>query len=330
MTAARRTLAVGSESFPTRGTFAISRGSRTRVEVVTCTIRQGRAAGRGECVPYARYDETVASVIERIEAVRDDIERGISRAALRERMPAGAARNALDCALLDLEAKRQARPAWAIAGLDAPVAAVTAFTIGLGRPAEMAARARAAAGRPLLKLKLGGDGDAERVAAVREAVPGARLIVDANEAWTPAQLEAGLADMARLGVELVEQPLPADADEALAAMARPLAVCADESCRSRDGLAALAARYDMINVKLDKSGGLTEAIDLARAARALGLKVMVGCMVATSLAMAPAVLLAGLADYVDLDGPLLLARDREPALRYRGAMVQPPPPELWG
>ena len=330
MTAARRTLAVGSESFPTRGTFAISRGSRTRVEVVTCTIRQGRAGGRGECVPYARYDETVASVIERIEAVRDDIEGGISRAALRERMPAGAARNALDCALLDLEAKRQARPAWAIAGLDAPVAAVTAFTIGLGRPAEMAARARAAAGRPLLKLKLGGDGDAERVAAVREAVPGARLIVDANEAWTPARLEAGLADMARLGVELVEQPLPADADEALATTARPLAVCADESCRGRDGLAALAARYDMINIKLDKSGGLTEAVDLARAARALGLKIMVGCMVATSLAMAPAVLLAGLADYVDLDGPLLLARDREPPLRYRGAMVLPPQPELWG
>ena len=330
MTAARRTLAVGSESFPTRGTFAISRGSRTRVEVVTCTIRQGRAGGRGECVPYARYDETVASAIERIEAVRDDIEGGISRAALRERMPAGAARNALDCALLDLEAKRQARPAWAIAGLDAPVAAVTAFTIGLGRPAEMAARARAAAGRPLLKLKLGGDGDAERVAAVREAVPGARLIVDANEAWTPARLEAGLADMARLGVELVEQPLPADADEALATTARPLAVCADESCRGRGGLAALAARYDMINIKLDKSGGLTEAVDLARAARALGLKIMVGCMVATSLAMAPAVLLAGLADYVDLDGPLLLARDREPPLRYRGAMVLPPQPELWG
>ena len=330
MTSARRTLALRNERFPTDGTFTISRGSRTEIDVVSCVIREGNAAGRGECVPYARYGESIESVVGQIEAFRADIENGISREELRAHMPAGAARNAVDCALFDLEAKQQARPAWTIAGLDAPVAAVTAFTISLGPPGEMAAKARKAAGQPLLKLKLGGDGDMDRVAAVRKAVPEARIIVDANEAWTPAQLEHGLAGLAQLGVELVEQPLPAGADEALAAMAHPLSVCGDESCHHRDGLAVLAARYDMINIKLDKTGGLTEAIDLARAAHALDLKIMVGCMVATSLAVAPAVLLAGLADYVDLDGPLLLARDRKPALEYRDGMVLPPRPELWG
>lgn len=330
MVAPPRVIEVIDERFPIRGVFTISRGSRREAHVVTCTIRDGAVVGRGECVPYARYGESVESVKTQIESARAAVESGISRDELRSHLPPGAARNALDCALFDLEAKQQRRPAWKIAGLDAPRSQVTAFTISLATPREMAAQAREAISQPLLKLKLGGAGDVDRVAAVREAVPHARLIVDANEAWTADQLVTDLDALAHLGVELVEQPLPSAADAPLAVIQRPIPVCADESCGDRDSLAALAARYDMINVKLDKTGGLTEAVDFAQAARQLGLRVMVGCMVGTSLAMAPAVLLSGIADVVDLDGPLLLARDRSPALEYRDGMVLPPNPELWG
>ena len=330
MTSNQRTLEVRDERFPIRGTFTISRGSKREAHVVTATIRDGTAIGHGECVPYARYNESIESVRTQIENMRADVENGISRDELRASVSAGAARNAVDCALFDLEAKQQGKRVWEIAGLDAPSPAVTAYTISLGPPAEMAARARAATDWPLLKLKLSGDGDIERVAAVRDAVPAARLIVDANEAWTEEQLVPGLAILAQHGVEMVEQPLPAGTDEALGAIDHPLPVCADEACHEREGLAELAVRYDMINVKLDKTGGLTEAINLARDAQARGLGIMVGCMVATSLAMAPALLLAGLVDYVDLDGPLLLARDREPALEYLDGMVLPSKSELWG
>ena len=326
----RRVLELEDERFPIRGTFTISRGSRREAHVVTCTIHADAVAGRGECVPYARYRESVESVRGQIESVRAAIESGISRDELRQHLPAGAARNALDCALIDLEAKQQHRRAWEITGLAAPTPKVTAYTISLASPGEMADKALEAADRPLLKLKLGDADDIDRVAAVREVVPRARLIVDANEAWTPERLVSDLDALAALGVELVEQPLPAAADAALGEIDRTVPVCADESCHDRAGLATLATRYDVINVKLDKTGGLTEAIELTRTAEQLGLGIMVGCMVSTSLAMAPAVLLGGQARFVDLDGPLLLARDRSPALEYRDGNVLPPRPELWG
>ena len=323
-------LTVRRESWPILGAFTISRGSRRQAEVVVVELDDGSRRGWAECAPYPRYGETVAGVIAEIEAERPAIEAGIGRDALRDRMAPGAARNAVDCALWDLEAKRTQRPAFEIAGLPAPAPMVTAFTISLAAPEEMAAAAAAAADRPLLKLKLGGPGDVERVAAVRAAAPESRLIVDANEAWQPAMLADHLPAMAEFGVELVEQPLPADADAALATIDHSVPICADESFHDGATLASLAARYDFVNVKLDKTGGLTEALRVARDARAQGLGIMVGCMVATSLAMAPAVLLGGLADLVDLDGPLLLARDRTPALAYVGSVIHPPEPELWG
>ncbi len=245
-------------------------------------------------------------------------------------MKAGAARNALDCALFDLEAKQLGRPAFAIAGLSAPQVATTAYTLSLGEPERMEAAARQAAHRPLLKVKLGGVGDPERIAAVRRGAPDARLIVDANEAWRPETIEANLAACVAADVRLIEQPLPAGEDALLAEIARPIPICADESLHDRAGLDALSRRYDAINIKLDKAGGLTEAVMLAHEARARGLSLMIGCMVGTSLAMAPAMLLAHHAEYVDLDGPLLLARDREPALRFEGSLIHPPEPELWG
>ncbi|MEQ4598724.1 MAG: dipeptide epimerase, partial [Methylobacteriaceae bacterium] len=253
-----------------------------------------------------------------------------SRADLQTGMKAGAARNALDCALFDLEAKQLGRPAFTIAGLSAPQVATTAYTLSLGDPADMEAAARKAAHRPLLKVKLGGAGDPERIAAVRRGAPDARLIVDANEAWRPDTIEANLAACVAADVRLIEQPLPADADALLAEIARPIPICADESLHDRVGLDALSRRYDAINIKLDKAGGLTEAVMLAHEAHARGFSLMIGCMVGTSLAMAPAMLLAHHADYVDLDGPLLLARDRDPALRFEGSLIYPPEPALWG
>ncbi len=255
---------------------------------------------------------------------------GLDRDALQARMPAGAARNALDCALLDLEAKRAGRRIWDLLGRPAPEARTTAYTISLGTLEAMAEATVRAAHRPLLKIKLGGDGDGARIAAVRQAAPASELIVDANEAWTEGNLAANLAACAEAGVTLVEQPLPAGKDEALARITRPVPVCADESVHDRASLEGLRGRYDAVNIKLDKTGGLTEALAMADAARALGFEIMIGCMVATSLAMAPAMLIAEAARFVDLDGPLLLARDRDNGLRYDGSLVYPPDAALWG
>jgi len=325
-----RRLTVRAESWPIAGTFTISRGSKTVADVVVVEIRDGPHVGRGECVPYPRYDETIAGAIAAIESLRPAIERSLDRAALQTAVRPGAARNALDCALWDLEAKQAARPAWQLAGLGEPQAAVTAYTLSLDSVDNMAAAARANAERPLLKLKLSGPGDLERVRAVHENAPRARLIVDANEAWTPEIYTALAPQLAPLGVELIEQPLPAGDDGPLAGLARPVPVCADESCHDTASLVHIAGKYDAVNIKLDKTGGLTEALRLAAAARAAGLGLMVGCMVATSLAMAPALLLAADARWVDLDGPLLLARDRPHGLSYDGGRVRPATPDLWG
>jgi L-alanine-DL-glutamate epimerase-like enolase superfamily enzyme len=325
-----RRLAARHESWPVRGSFTISRGAVTAVELVVVEIAAEGATGRGECRPYPRYGESVEATLALIEGARDLIETGGGRDALMATLPAGAARNALDAALWDLEAKRAGEPAWRLAGLPEPRPLEVSYTLSLEPPEAMAEAARAAAGRPILKLKLGGEGDLERVAAVRAAAPDARLIVDANEAWTPEIYRATAPALAGLGVELIEQPFPADRDAWLDGLERPVPLCADESCHDAASLAALAGRYDVVNLKLDKTGGLTEALKAAMLAEELGLGLMVGCMVATSLAMAPAVLLAQLGRWCDLDGPLLLARDRDPGLTYRGSLVDPPPPALWG
>lgn len=323
-------LAVRVERWPIRGGFTISRGSKAEAVVVVASVSDGSHTGRGECVPYARYGESVEGVAAVIEACARSIANGLSRADLAALLPAGAARNALDCALWDLEAKRSGRSAAALAGIGSLHPVLTAFTISLAAPETMAAKAREASTHPLLKLKLGGEGDEERLLAVREAVPQARLIADANEAWQPHDTESLLAIAAAAGVELVEQPLPAGNDDLLQRIERAVPVCADESVHDRASLETLPERYDAVNIKLDKTGGLTEALLVAACARALGLKIMVGSMVATSLAMAPALLLAQDADFVDLDGPLLLARDRVPGLAYEAGRVFPPSPELWG
>jgi L-alanine-DL-glutamate epimerase-like enolase superfamily enzyme len=329
-----RVLSVAEECFPIAGTFTISRGSKTQADVICCTVSQDGtsdgALGRGECVPYRRYGETLESVRAEIEAASSAIRNGIDRNELRSVMKPGAARNAVDCALWDLEAKLSGVGVAARLGLTAPVALVTAFTLSLGTPEAMAAQAAQNAYRPLLKVKIGGEGDIERIRAVRRAAPDSRLILDANEGWTDANVAENLAVAAELGVALVEQPLPSGKDAILARIARPVPVCADESVHTIDGLEQLAGLYDAINIKLDKTGGLTAALELRDRAKELGFSIMVGCMVGTSLAMAPAVLLAQGADFVDLDGPLLLARDREPGLVYRGSEVSPPDPALWG
>lgn len=325
-----RKLAVSIEHWPIAGAFTISRGAKTDAVTVVATLGQDDHMGRGECVPYPRYGETAEATLAALEAMQEPLAGGLDRIALQAAMPAGAARNALDCALLDLEAKSSGRRAWSLLGRPAPRPCTTAFTISLGPPEVMAAATAKAAHRPLLKIKLGGDGDGARIAAVRKAAPESELIVDANEAWTPENLEYNLAACANAGVTLVEQPLPAGRDEALARIKRPMAVCADESVHDRASLEGLRERYDAVNIKLDKTGGLTEALALADAARALGFEIMIGCMVATSLAMAPAMLLARQARFVDLDGPLLLARDRDGGLRYDGSLIYPPEAALWG
>ena len=324
------TLAVASESWPIRGAFTISRGSKTAAEVVIAELTADGAVGRGECVPYPRYGETVEGVMAAIEGLHARLETGLDRAGLQGALPPGAARNALDCAFWDLEAKRTGRPAWLIAGLEAPGPLTTAYTLSLDSPETMGAAAAENAARPLLKLKLAGAGDLDRVAAVREGAPHARLIVDANEGWTAAEFEAFAPKLAELGVAMIEQPLPAADDAALATLDRPIPVCADESCHDTASLDGLVGRYDMINIKLDKTGGLTEALRLRAAARDRGFGIMVGCMIATSLAMAPASLVAQGAELVDLDGPLLLAEDRPDGLRFEGSRVDPPEPALWG
>jgi L-alanine-DL-glutamate epimerase-like enolase superfamily enzyme len=319
-------LTVAADTFPLARAFTISRGSRTEAHVLTDTLDADGARGRGECVPYARYGETLASVRAQIEALPP----AFDRTTLQSLLPPGAARNAVDCALWDLEAKRTGRPVWQIANLPEPDAEITAFTHSLDTPEAMRADAARHAHRPLLKIKLGGTDDLARLQAVRTGAPRARIIVDANEGWTPDSYAALAPTLLSLGVELVEQPLPASQDEALATIARPLPVCADESCHDRADLDSLRGRYDMVNIKLDKAGGLTEALALREAARAAGFGVMVGCMVGSSLAMAPAILLAQGADFTDLDGPLLLAADREHPLHYDDKGVHPASPELWG
>ena len=324
------TLDVRIERFPIAGSFTISRGAKTEAVTVVAELRQGDRAGRGECVPYPRYGETPEETLKALEAIREAVSEGFDRQALQTAMPAGAARNALDCAFVDLEAKSSGKRAWELLGRPAPQACTTAYTISLGSPDAMSTATAKAAHRPLLKIKLGGDGDGERIAAVRRAAPESELIVDANEAWTPSDLERNLAACAQARVTLVEQPLPSGWDDMLGRIRRPVRVCADESVHDRKSLEGLRGRYDAVNIKLDKTGGLTEALAMADAAKALGFDIMVGCMVATSLAMAPAMLLTAQARFVDLDGPLLLARDRDHGLRYDGSLVHPPDAALWG
>lgn len=322
---------MGVERWPIAGQFIIARGAKREAVVVVVTIEEGGHQGRGECVPYAHYGESVEGVAQTIRACAGDIEAGADRAALQHLLPPGAARNALDCALWDLEAKQTGTSVAALIGLPPLQPVATALTISLGTPEEMAARAVATARHyPLLKLKLGGEGDEERLAAIRRAVPEARLIADANEAWAPDDVERRLRAAAAARVELIEQPLPASDDALLERIDRTVPICADESVHDRSSVAALVGRYDAVNIKLDKTGGLTEALVTAREARAHGLKLMVGCMVGTSLAMAPALILAQNADWVDLDGPLLLESDRTPGLIYAGGKILPPRAELWG
>ncbi len=325
-----RSLNVLVESWPIAGSFTISRGSRTEAVVVVAEITENGVTGRGECVPYARYGENVEGVADFIREQVTLIGSGVTREELLVKMPAGAARNAVDCALLDLEAKKQGRRAWELLGLAAPKPTTTCFTISLGTPEVMAAKAAEAAARPLLKVKLGGEGDPERIAAVRAAAPKSKLVIDANEAWTEAVLASNLAACEKAGVLLIEQPLPAHHDEALAGVKTPIIICADESLHDRASLAELSGRYGAINIKLDKAGGLTEALLLAGEAKARGLKIMVGCMLGTSLGMAPATLLMNDAAFVDLDGPLLLAKDRNPGLKFEGSTIHAPEAALWG
>jgi len=325
-----RILTARSEIFPIRGAFRISRETRTQQPVVLVEITDGKFVGRGECVPYKRYGESIDGVVQDILGHAGEVAAGLDRETLRNTVKPGAARNGLDLALWDLEAKQAGKRMWDLIGRPAPKPVITAFTISLGDPEKMKADSAEAADRPLLKVKLGGEGDDARVRAVREGAPKSRLIVDPNEAWTIDLFVRYAPEMARLGVEMIEQPLPSDRDSALSDVAHPVAVCADESCHDRHHLGELKGRYEAINVKLDKTGGLTEALDLVDAARAAGFEVMVGCMLATSLAMAPALLLAQSARWSDLDGPLLLAVDREPGLKFDGSWVQPPEAALWG
>ncbi|XYK80165.1 MAG: N-acetyl-D-Glu racemase DgcA [Labrenzia sp.] len=325
-----RSVSIDLESFEIAGGFTISRGSRTHANVLVTTLTDGDHIGRGECVPYARYGETMESVQEQIQEISPLLKDGLSRHALQEAMPAGAARNAIDCALWDLEAKQTGKSAAEIAAIPPLSPVTTAYTISVGTPEIMAEKTAKAAHRPLLKVKLGGAGDDERIEAVRKAAPDSTLIVDANEAWDDSCFATNMAACEAAGVALIEQPLPSKDDSRLKDFSSKITICADESLHTRDGLEDLRSRYDAINIKLDKAGGLTEALALLDQAKALEFKIMVGCMLGTSLAMAPAVLLAQRADYVDLDGPLLLTQDREPGLVFEGSTLFPPRPELWG
>jgi L-alanine-DL-glutamate epimerase-like enolase superfamily enzyme len=325
-----RRLSARCECWPLAAAFVISRGSKTEAEVVVAEIADGPHRGWGEAVPYARYGETTKGVLEEIASVRVRIEAGAGRDELQGLLPAGAARNALDCALWDLEAKRAGLRAWTLAGLARLDPVKTCYTISLGSPDEMAEAAQAHARRPLLKLKIGAADDLAAVAAVRKAAPKARLVVDANEALNFEELRRVAPEFARLGVLVVEQPLPAGEDAALQGYDSPVPLCADESLHTRAELAACQGRYAMVNIKLDKAGGLTEALALARDARAAGFEIMAGSMVGTSLGIAPALILAQGAAVADLDGPLLLARDRQPGLAVTGSLLEPPSQQLWG
>ncbi len=319
-------ITASADVFALRTPFTISRGSKTEARVVACTVARGSVQGRGEGVPYPRYGETVEAAMAAIRALPE----GVDRAALQGLMPPGAARNAVDCALWDLEAKAAGVPVWRLAGLEAPKPVEVAFTISLDTPERMRAAAAAQAHRAVLKVKLGTPDDMPRLEAVRQGAPKVRLIVDANEGWTP-EVYADLAPhLIRLGVEMVEQPLPQGADDMLSEMARPLPVCADESAHDAASLPGLVGRYDVVNLKLDKTGGLTEALRARDEARRLGFRVMVGCMISTSLAMAPAVLVAQGADWSDLDGPADMAQDRAHPVRYDDRHIHPASPLLWG
>lgn len=324
------TLSARIARYRVKGTWAISRGAVDTVEVVVAEARQGDLVGRGECRPYARYDETPEGVAAEIATAAPKVSALDGPEGLAAVLPAGAARNAVDCALWDLAAKRSGRPVWDLTGLPDPKPLQTAFTLSLDTPEEMRANAARNADMPQLKVKLGGEGDVERIRAVRDGAPDPVLIVDANEGWTAERYQTLAPEFVSLGVAMVEQPFPAGEDGALAGIERVLPVCADESCHDRASLPALKGKYDMVNIKLDKTGGLTEAIALKREAEAMGFRIMVGCMLASSLSMAPAVLLAQGAEIVDLDGPLLLAEDAPHGLIYDGATVHPPSPELWG
>lgn len=326
-----KSLVVRHESWPIRGSFRIARGAKTAADVVVVEIGDDRATGRGECVPYPRYGETPAGVIAEIETLRSDIAHGLTRDELQQRLKPGAARNALDCALIDWEAKATGKSAVDLLGLPASTSVRTAYTLSLDTPDAMAQAAKVASQTyRLLKLKIAGAGDLERVEAVRSAAPSATLIADANEGWRVEDLHHLTPELARLGVALIEQPLKAAEDDELVGFKSPVPLCADESCHTRADLPRIVGRYSHINIKLDKAGGLTEAVALARAATAAGLKLMIGCMVSTSLSIAPAMLLAPFAEFVDLDGALLLERDRVPSLGCRGDELLPPTRELWG
>ena len=314
------------EIFPLAHVFRISRGARTQAEVVTVTIEKDGVTGRGECVPYARYNETLESVIKQVESLPADID----KETLQDTLPPGAARNAVDCALWDFECKKRDQRIWKIAGIQVPEQKITAYTLSLDEPKNMFKQAEKNSNRPLLKIKLGTPNDMPRLEAVRKGAPNSEIIVDANEGWD-AELYSQLApELVRLGVKLVEQPLPANKDDALIGLPRPLPICADESCHDRKSLEKLIGKYDFVNIKLDKTGGLTEALLLKNKALEAGFKIMVGCMVGSSLAMAPATLIAQNATFVDLDGPLLLAHDRRHGLLYDESWVHPPAKDLWG
>ncbi|MBB3146456.1 L-alanine-DL-glutamate epimerase-like enolase superfamily enzyme [Phyllobacterium trifolii] len=321
---------ISVERWPIAGTFTISRGSKTEAAIVLCTLSDGTFTGRGECVPYARYGESLDSVCEEIERLRDALANGATRDDLPALIGAGAARNAVDCALWDLEAKRSDKTVADVLGLSPLHDLTTAVTVSFGDAQTMAAAARNFADRPLIKVKVGGENDAERIRAVADAAPSSRIILDANEGWSDDNIVENMSAAAKAGVVLIEQPLPAGKDAILTKIPHPVPICADESAHGTDDLHTLLGRYDSINIKLDKTGGLTEALRMQKRARELGFGIMVGCMVGTSLAMAPAVLLAQDADFVDLDGPLILREDRKPGLLFQGSRVSPPKPELWG
>jgi L-alanine-DL-glutamate epimerase-like enolase superfamily enzyme len=317
------------EIWPLKEPFRISRGSRTEIRVVVVTVSGGQRTGRGEGVPLARYGPSATSVLEQIESIKSVHD--LDRDKLQELLPPGAARNALDCALWDLEAKKSGKPVWELANIPITQEIETSFTISLDTPEKMAAAAKTNTTARILKLKLDGDDlDLARVAAVRVAASNARLLIDTNESWSPAHYREIVLALKELGVELIEQPFPADADEVLEALGHPVPVCADESCHTTCDLPRLKNRYEVINVKLDKTGGLTEALRLCERAKESRFKLLIGCMVCTSLGVAPARLLASITDWVDLDGPLLLARDREKGLNYRNGKFDMPSRELWG
>lgn len=323
-------LTVTRRAWPLSRPVTTAHGVMTSVDVVVAEISDVESRGRGECVPLPRYNESTDSVVATLDAMKAAITSGLNRDTLQSALPPGAARNALDCAFWDMDAKRAYCSVVELAGLGAVTPIVTAFTLDFDTPGKMAEQAAANRTRPLLKLELWGDAVVERVQAVRQAAPTARIIVDANESWTEAQLSEFMPALSDLRVELIEQPLPADSDDALRRLERPIPLCADESCRTLGDLDRLDGKYQAINIKLDKAGGLTEALALAAEAKRRSFRIMVGGSIGTSLGIAPALLVAQQAHIVDLDGPLHLALDRGGRLRYEGSTIHPPDPNLWG